>query len=98
MSIIYSLHIGLLFKMSYVKYMENNMEKYKNIGDIIVVISLVVLFIVGIPLFLSKASVESGQDYFEGRILENTGDSIIVKVGEEYEELLDSIRRKYKNL
>lgn len=42
----------------------------------------------GMILFLSKASIRGGQDYFEGIVVENANDYIIVQFDASYEKLI----------
>ena len=52
------------------------MKKPKSICTIVVFIAI----ILGVILFFSMASTEGKQDYFEGKVLENSDDYIVIKI------------------
>lgn len=68
------------------------MKKFKFVRIIIAFI----LTILVIMLFLSIASTEAKQDYFEGKVLENTDDYITVKVDSSYENLISKLGETVK--
>lgn len=68
------------------------MKKSKFVGIIIAFI----LTISGIILFLSMASTEAKQDYFEGKVLENADDYITVKIDSSYENLISQLEETVK--
>lgn len=55
-----------------------------------------ILTILVIILFLSIASTEAKQDYFEGKVLENADDYITVKVDSSYENLISKLGETVK--
>lgn len=63
------------------------MKKYKMIGFIIIVILLISTTV----LFLSKASKEGGEEYFEGKILETADNYIVVELDKQYEKLIKQV-------
>ena len=57
-------------------------------------ISIIVFFLLivsCIPLFLSKLANEARQDYFEGKVLENMNNSIVVQIAASYEDLISQL-------
>lgn len=73
--------------------MKMNIGYRKWIGALIVFI----LICFGIVLlFISKASNQGKQDYFEGKILENMNDSIIVQIDSSYEDLIHALGETVK--
>lgn len=60
------------------------MRKNELAGTIIAFI----LAALGMILFLSKAGIEGGQEYFEGIVLENADHHIAVKIDSSYEKLI----------
>lgn len=68
------------------------MKKSKFVRIIIAFILTVLVII----LFLSIASTEAKQDYFEGKVLENADDYITVKVDSSYENLISKLGETVK--
>ncbi len=60
-------------------------------NEFIRVIIVFVIAVFGILLFLSKATTENGQDYFEGKVIENTNDYLVVQIDVSYEELISMV-------
>lgn len=56
-------------------------------SDFIGIAVICILIISGVILFFTTADRQARQDYFEGRVLENTGDHITVKIDPSYENL-----------
>ena len=68
------------------------MKKSKFICIIVVFIAI----ISGVILFLSIASTESKQDYFEGNVSENSNDYIVIKIDSSYEKLIRKLGETVK--
>ena len=68
------------------------MKKSKFICIIVVFIAI----ISGVILFLSIASTESKQDYFEGNVSENSNDYIVIKIDPSYEKLIRKLGEAVK--
>ena len=47
-----------------------------------------IAIILGVILFFSIAGTEGKQDYFEGKVLENSDDYIVIKINSSYEKLI----------
>ncbi|MCH5343667.1 MAG: hypothetical protein J1E64_06465 [Acetatifactor sp.] len=68
------------------------MKKYKFV-DVIIAFLIIIL---GMILFLAMASTEAKQDYFEGKVLENSDDYIIIRIDSSYEELISKLGETVK--
>ena len=68
------------------------MKKPKSICTIVVFIAI----ILGVILFFSMASTEGKQDYFEGKVLENSDDYIVIKINSSYEKLISKLGENVK--
>lgn len=68
------------------------MKKTKSI-DVIIAFLIIIL---GMILFLAMANTEAKQDYFEGKVLENSDDYIIIKIDSSYEELISKLGETVK--
>ena len=68
------------------------MKKPKFICTIVVFIAISL----GVILFFSMASTEGKQDYFEGKVLENSDDYIVIKINSSYEKLISKLGENVK--
>ena len=57
---------------------------------------LMMPLILGVILFFSMASTEGKQDYFEGKVLENSDDYIVIKINSSYEKLISKLGENVK--
>ena len=71
--------------------MKTNKSHGKWIGSIIAVIFIFSGIVLLFAFLMSKITTEGKQDYFEGKVLENTNDSIIVQIDSSYEDLVHAL-------
>lgn len=76
--------------------MKMNKAHVKSIGSIITFIFIGLGIVLLFLLLISKIGVEGKQDYFEGTVLENTNDSIIVQIDSSYENLIHTLGETVK--
>ena len=62
----------------------------------ICIILVFIAIILGVILFFSIAGTEGKQDYFEGKVLENSDDYIVIKINSSYEKLISKLGENVK--
>lgn len=55
-----------------------------------------ILIIFGVILFFAMANTEAKQDYFDGKVLKNSDDYIIIKINTSYEKLINKLGNTVK--
>ena len=84
-----------LFHDALVSFAERRVICMKKSNFICIIVVLIAI-ISGVILFLSIASTESKQDYFEGNVSENTNDYIVIKIDSSYEKLIRKLGETVK--